>query len=55
MTYPTGHTLPDIERNLADVQRRIAAACHRVDRHPDEVRLLPVSKTVDEARIRLAY
>ncbi|HSH48945.1 MAG TPA: YggS family pyridoxal phosphate-dependent enzyme [Halomonas sp.] len=55
MTYTAAHTLVDLERNLLDVKRRIAAACRRAGREPGEVRLLPVSKTVDEARLRLAY
>jgi uncharacterized pyridoxal phosphate-containing UPF0001 family protein len=37
------------------VQRRIASACQRVGRDPASVRLLPVSKTFDEAHLRLAY
>lgn len=45
----------ELEQNLAGVRERIAAACRRVDRRPDEVRLLPVSKTVDESRLRLAH
>lgn len=53
--YPQARTLDDFVRNLAAVRLRLANACRRVGRHPDEVRLLPVSKTVDEARIRLAY
>jgi pyridoxal phosphate enzyme (YggS family) len=55
MTYPTGHTLPELERNLMAVKQRIAAACRGAGRDPDAVRLLPVSKTVDEAHLRLAY
>lgn len=55
MNYSPGRTLAELERNLADVRGRIDAACRRVGREPDEVRLLPVSKTVDEARLRLAY
>lgn len=43
-----------IARNLAAVQARIAAAARRADRDPSEVRLLPVSKTVPEERIREA-
>src|SRR5690606_8927295 len=31
------------------------SACQRAGRDPSEVRLLPVSKTVEDARIRLAY
>jgi uncharacterized pyridoxal phosphate-containing UPF0001 family protein len=55
MFYPQARTLDDFVRNLAALRTRIANACGRVGRHPDEVRLLPVSKTVDVARIRLAY
>lgn len=45
----------ELEQNLAAVRQRIAAACQRAGRDPAEVRLLPVSKTVDDARLRLAY
>ncbi len=41
--------------NLAAARDRIEAACARAGRNPDSVRLLPVSKTVDEARLRQAY
>jgi len=53
--YPKASTLEDFRRNLAAVQARIDAACRRVKRDPASVRLLPVSKTVDEAQIRLSY
>lgn len=53
--YPQGNTLEDFRRNLVVVQERIACACKRVGRDPAGIRLLPVSKTVDEARIRLSY
>jgi pyridoxal phosphate enzyme (YggS family) len=53
--YPTAHSVEDFRRNVAAVRERIAAACSRVGRDPAEVRLLPVSKTVPESRIRLAY
>lgn len=53
--YPTAATLAELQANLADIHMRIAAACERAGRATDTVRLLPVSKTVDEARIRLAY
>lgn len=53
--YPTAQSVEDFRSNLAAVRERIAAACARVGRAPAEVRLLPVSKTVSEARIRLAY
>jgi PLP dependent protein len=53
--WPKADTVADFRRNLAAVCDRIAAACRRVGRTPDGVRLLPVSKTVDEARLRLSY
>jgi pyridoxal phosphate enzyme (YggS family) len=53
--YPRAATVADFEHNLAAVRGRIAAACRAAGRDPSEVRLLPVSKTVDEARIRMAY
>lgn len=43
-----------IEANLAAVHRRIDDAARRAGRDPDEIRLLPVSKTVPEERIRTA-
>jgi hypothetical protein len=55
MTHPIANTLPQLQHNLASVRERIAAACRRAGRDPSEVRLLPVSKTVDEARLRLAW
>ena len=53
--YPEAVTVEDFQRNLAAVQARIDAACHRVGRDPATVRLLPVSKTKPEASLRLAY
>lgn len=55
LAYPAAQTVADFQRNLAAIHTRIAQACCRVGRDPDSVRLLPVSKTVDEARIRLSY
>ena len=53
--YRTAETADEIRANLADIRARIDAACARSGRDPAEVRLLPVSKTVDETRIRMAY
>ncbi|HET8596312.1 MAG TPA: YggS family pyridoxal phosphate-dependent enzyme [Castellaniella sp.] len=53
--YQTASSPAEIQANLADIRQRIAAACGRAGRDPAEVRLLPVSKTVDESRIRMAY
>ncbi|MBK8445583.1 MAG: YggS family pyridoxal phosphate-dependent enzyme [Micropruina sp.] len=52
--YPTATTVEDFARNLAAVQARIAAAAERAGRTADDVRLLPVSKTVSEDRLRNA-
>lgn len=52
--YPRAATIDDFVRNIASVRVRIAASADRAGRHPSEIRLLPVSKTVDEDRIRLA-
>ena len=52
--YPAAVTVDDFARNLAAVQARIAAAAARAGRDPGEVQLLPVSKTVDEDRLRNA-
>lgn len=53
--FPVARSAEDIACNLAAVRARIAAACKRAGRDPAEVRLLPVSKTVEEARIRMAH
>jgi len=41
--------------NLEAIRARIDAACRAAGREPGEVRLLPVSKTVDAARLRVAH
>ncbi|HLR85411.1 MAG TPA: YggS family pyridoxal phosphate-dependent enzyme [Nocardioidaceae bacterium] len=53
--YRTATTVDEFRRNLTDVQARIERAAKDVGRDPTEIRLLPVSKTVPEHRIRLAY
>lgn len=52
--YPTAETVEDFAANLADVRARIDAAAARSGRDGRDVRLLPVSKTVPQERIRLA-
>lgn len=42
-------------QRLAQVRTRIHDACLRSGRDPVSVRLLPVSKTVDEPRLRIAW
>lgn len=46
--------MDEFVRNIASVRERIARAAERAGREPSRVRLLPVSKTVPEDRIRLA-
>ncbi|MBU6416214.1 MAG: YggS family pyridoxal phosphate-dependent enzyme [Xanthomonadaceae bacterium] len=53
--YTTANTVEEFRQHLAGVHARIAAACAKVGRDPSSVRLLPVSKTVPEARIRNAH
>lgn len=53
--WPQASTVEDFRHNLQAVQQRMADACARAGRDPRSVRLLPVSKTVDEARLRLAW
>lgn len=53
--FPTARTVVDFEHNLDLVRTNIAAACKRAGREAGSVRLLPVSKTVGQDRLRLAY
>lgn len=53
-TYTTPQTVAEFANNLAVVRAKIDAAALRAGRAPEEVRLLPVSKTIPEDRLRLA-
>ncbi|MDR8290092.1 YggS family pyridoxal phosphate-dependent enzyme, partial [Acinetobacter baumannii] len=53
--WPRAESVQDFINNLAAVQIRIDAACQRAGRDTSDVRLLPVSKTMDEHHIRLAH
>ncbi|MBS4101073.1 YggS family pyridoxal phosphate-dependent enzyme [Tsukamurella paurometabola] len=53
-SYPPAQTIAEFEANIAEVMRRIDAAAARAGRSPSDVRLLPVSKTVPQERLRLA-
>lgn len=53
-SYPTAETTDEFAANLRDVRERMDAAAQRAGRAPESVRLLPVSKTVPEERIRHA-
>ncbi len=48
-------TPADIKANLEAVHKRIADACRRAERSPDEVTLIAVTKTVDPATIETAF
>ena len=52
--YPIASSVEEFARNLASVRARIDAAARRAGRSAAEVRLLPVSKTVPEDRLRNA-
>jgi pyridoxal phosphate enzyme (YggS family) len=52
--FPRADTVADFVRNIAGVRSRIDAAAERAGAAAADVRLLPVSKTVPEERIRLA-
>src|SRR5579859_4676446 len=45
----------DLQENIARVRERIAAACNRSGRRPEDVKLVAVSKTVVPDGIRQAY
>lgn len=53
-TYETATTVEEFAHNIARVRENIRLAAERVGRDPESVRLLPVSKTVPEERVRLA-
>lgn len=53
-TSPNAETTDDILRNLITVQQKIHSAAQRAGRSADDVRLLPVSKTVTLERLQLA-
>ncbi|WP_166998412.1 YggS family pyridoxal phosphate-dependent enzyme [Paramicrobacterium fandaimingii] len=52
--YPTAETTEQFAANISEVRARIDAAARAAGRAPEDVRLLPVSKTVPEERVRLA-
>ena len=48
-------TAEEFRQALADIHDKIYAAAQRAGRDPSQIRLLPVSKTVPEERIRAAH
>lgn len=53
--YTKAETIEELAANFAEIENRIRAACCRAGRPEESVRLLPVTKTVDERRLRMAY
>lgn len=53
--HRSGELAETIARNLAAVRGRVDAACARAGRRPEEVRLLPVSKTFGPDVVRAAH
>lgn len=52
--FPRAESIADFAAALADVRARIDETALRAGRNPGDVRLLPVSKTVPQERLRLA-
>jgi uncharacterized pyridoxal phosphate-containing UPF0001 family protein len=52
--HPYANSVADFAAALADVRARIDDVALRAGRNPGDVRLLPVSKTVPQERLRLA-
>lgn len=53
--YQRATTIEELSGNFADIKNRIERACQRTNRSVDSVRLLPVTKTVDDKMLRLAF
>ena len=53
--FTTAVTVEDFRRNLAAVRAPLASAAERDGQDSDEIRLLPVSQTVPEGRLRTAH
>ena len=52
--YQRAETIEELSANFADIENRIELACQRANRSVESVRLLPVTKTVDEKVMRMA-
>lgn len=53
--YHKAETIEELSANFTDIEKRIQLACQRSSRKVDSVRLLPVTKTVDEKVMRMAF
>ena len=45
----------DIESNLSQVNKRVAGACQRAGRLPEEITMIAVTKTVAPAAVAAAW
>lgn len=52
--YHKAEAIEELSANFADIENRIKLACQRANRDVNSVRLLAVTKTVDEKVIRMA-
>ena len=53
--YHKAETIEELLANFTHIEKRIQLACQRSSRKVDSVRLLPVTKTVDEKVMRMAF
>ena len=53
--YQRAATIEELSANFVDITNRIELACQRANRSVDSVRLLPVTKTVDDKMLRMAF
>jgi len=49
------NTLAELGRRASDLRERVAAAAERAGRHPDDVTIIAVSKTIPVETLRAAY
>ncbi len=54
-TYPKAKDQAELAENFKNILERIRLACEKSGREPNSVKLLPVTKTVDESILRMAY
>lgn len=53
--YNTPHSLVELQKNIQEIQQQVDAVCQRIGRNPEDVRLLPVTKTLPAERVEQAY
>lgn len=53
--YPKAISIEDLRDNFEKIENKIELACQRSGRKRSEIRLLPVTKTVEETQLRWAH